>query len=374
VLRRLGINALFLEPQMGGLETYTRQLVPALLEARPSLAITMFVNDAGRRTLAEEPWGSSVLFGSHPLLSRRGVRALSEATLIGAMAKRAGCDLLHSLAMTAPVRPSLPSVVNVPDVTWLRIPGAVPRSTKLLWRALVVPAARAAERVITLSEAACGEISEDFGMSEERIDVVPLGPGGDMAVSPSAEEELRKRLKLGSGPIVLAVSALLAHKNLPPLVEAMAAVECDVPGAVLVVPANPTPLQRELEELGRHLGSTVVFPGWVSGADLEGLYRAAACFAFPSIREGFGLPVLEAMRRRVPVVCSNVSAVPEVAGNAALLVDPRRPEELARAISQVLRDPELAAQLAERGKARAAEFSWRRTAVETIASYERALA
>jgi glycosyltransferase involved in cell wall biosynthesis len=373
VLRRLGINAVFLEPQMGGLETYTQQLVPALLEARPSLEIALFVNEAGRRALAQESWAPSVSFRTHLLLGRRGVRAVGEALLVGAMAKRAACDLLHSLAMTGPVRPGLPSVVNVPDVTWLRVPGAVPRSTRALWRALVVPAARAAERVITLSDAARGEIADDFGIPPDRIDVVPLGPGGATTVEPTPEAELRDRFGLGTGPVVLAVSALLAHKNLPPLVKAMATVEREVPGGVLIVPANPTPLRQELEQLARRVGSTVVFPGWVSAAELEGLYRIAACFAFPSTREGFGLPVLEAMRRGVPVVCSNLSAVPEVAGEAALLVDPRKPDELAHAISRILRDPDLAARLAKRGKARAGEFSWRRTAEETIASYDRAL-
>jgi glycosyltransferase involved in cell wall biosynthesis len=140
-----------------------------------------------------------------------------------------------------------------------------------------------------------------------------------------------------------------------------------------VVPANSTPLQAELERLAKSSGSSVVFPGWVSDADLEGLYGAAACFAFPSIHEGFGLPVLEAMRRGLPVVCSNVSAVPEVAGDAALLFDPHRPEEIAAAISRVLEDPKVAADLVERGRARAETFSWKRAAEETLASYERAL-
>ena len=373
VLRRLGINAVFLEPQMGGLETYARQLLPALLEARPSLEITLFVNEAGRATLAEEPWATAISFRTHALLGRRGVRAAGEALLLGAMAKRARCDLLHSLAMTAPLRPGLPSVVNVPDVTWLRVPDAVPKATRLLWRTLVVPAARAAERVITLSKSARLEISEDFGIPADRIDVVALGPGGSPAVDPTPEAELRERLGLGGGPIVLAVSALLAHKNLPPLVEAMAVVRREVPGAVLVAPANPTPLQSELKALAARVGSSLVFPGWVSAAELEGLYRAAACFAFPSIREGFGLPVLEAMRRGVPVVCSNTSAVPEVAGDAALLVNPRRPDALAGAISRVLTDSGLAADLRQRGMERAAGFSWRRTAEETLASYDRAL-
>jgi glycosyltransferase involved in cell wall biosynthesis len=373
MLTHLGVNALFLQPRMGGIETYVRELFPAVIELRPELRISMFVNDAGRELLATEPWTGDVRLVTHPLLGLRGLRAVSEAVLVDAVACRRGCNLLHSVAMTAPLRPSLPSVVMVPDVIWLRVPGAVPRATRALWRTLAIPAARRADRLITLSSASRREISQDFRIPAERIDVVPLGPGRDAELEPTSERELRERLGLADGPIVLAVSALSAHKNLPPLIEAMAKVAERTPGSVLVVPANSTPLQSELEQLARTSGSSVVFPGWVSPADLEGLYRAAACFAFPSLREGFGLPVLEAMRRGVPVVCSNVSALPEVAGDAALLVDAHRPEELAAAISRVLEDRELAAQLGERGKARARSFSWKRAAEETLASYERAL-
>jgi glycosyltransferase involved in cell wall biosynthesis len=375
-LVRLGVNAVFLEPRMGGIETFVRRLLPALLEVRPGLSITVFVNEAGRATLSEESWARDIELVTHPLLGRRGVRALSEALLVGSLARRRGCDLLHSVAMTGPVRPSLPSVVAVPDSTWLRVPGSVPPWTRLLWRAVVTPAARRADRVIVYSQAARTAIAEDFGIAAERIDVVTLGPGADPVTPATGERELRERLGLGDGPIVLAVSALLAHKNLPPLVEAMASVRRRVPEAVLVVPANPTPLRAELETQARTLGigGAVVFPGWVSAADLEGLYAAAACFAFPSYREGFGLPVLEAMRRGVPVACSNASAVPEVAGDAALLFDPHDPEAIADAVTRILDDPMLASDLAARGRARAGLFSWRRTAEETLASYERALA
>jgi glycosyltransferase involved in cell wall biosynthesis len=359
---------------MGGVETYARRLIPALLEERPDLEVTMFVNDAGHRLLRGEAWASSVEFSPHRLLGRPGVRAVGESFLLDRLSRRRGCQLLHSLGMTAPLRPGLPSVVTVPDVTWLRVPGAVPSATRILWKTLVVPAARRAQRVITHSRAARREISEDFRIAAERIDVIPHGPGGDVAEATS-EARLRGRFALGDGPVVLAVSALLAHKNLPPLIEAMAIVRRDVPAASLVVPANPTPLQTELAALATQLEipKAVLFPGWVSPSDLEGFYHMAACFAFPSVREGFGLPVLEAMRRGVPVACSNVSALPEVAGDAAMLFDPHRPGEIADAIRRLLTDRALAERLADRGRERARQFRWHRAASETLETYERAL-
>jgi glycosyltransferase involved in cell wall biosynthesis len=375
-LRHLGVNALFLEPRMGGIETYVRELYPALLEARPDLRISMFVNPRGRELIASEPWSEGVELVTHPFLGIRGTRALGEALLLDSLARRRRCELLHSVALTAPIRPRLPSVVMIADVTWLREPAAVPRLTRALWKALVIPAARRARRLIAISETARSEIAEDFGVPLERIDTIPLGPGRDGAVEPTAEAELRSRLDLGSGPIILAVSAFLAHKNVQRLVEALPAIRADAPEAQLVLPGNWTALQDEARARAEALGvaDAVAFPGWVDAADLEGLYRAAACFVLPSLREGFGLPVLEAMRRGVPVACSNTSAVPEVAGDAAVFFDPESAEEIAKAVLAILGDRRLAAELIEKGRKRAALFTWRRAAEETLASFERALA
>ncbi len=184
-------------------------------------------------------------------------------------------------------------------------------------------------------------------MPETQIDVVPLGPGAEPTADLTGERELRRRLGLGDGPIVLAVSALLAHKNVGALVEALPEIRKAVPDAVLVVPGNRTPLADQLKDRAAGLGldAALILPGWVSPADLEGLYAAADCFVFPSLREGFGLPVLEAMRRGVPVACSNRSAVPEVAGDAALTFDPSRPSEIAGAVTRILGDPALARDL-----------------------------
>jgi glycosyltransferase involved in cell wall biosynthesis len=368
------VNAVFLEPKMGGIETYVRRLYPALLEVQPDLRISLFVNEHGRALLAAEPWAAKVELVTHRVLGRRGTRALSEAILLGSFSDRRGCEVLHSVALIAPLRLRAASVVTIADVTWLRQARAVPLHTRLLWRALVFPAARRADRVIAHSHAARSEIAEDMRVPEERIDVIPHGPGAAPSAEPTSEPELRARLGLGTGPIVLAVSALLAHKNVDALVEALPAIRQAAPDAKVVVPANPTPLGEQLAARARTLGvgEALILPGWVSPSDLEGLYAAASCFAFPSLREGFGLPVLEAMRRGVPVACSNASALPEVAGDAALMFDPNRPGELVAAVTRLLRDRDLAEELAARGRIRAAEFTWRRAAEETLASFERA--
>jgi glycosyltransferase involved in cell wall biosynthesis len=360
---------------MGGIETYVRELVPALLETRPDLRVVVFAAGSGLDLLAAEPWADDVELADHPAANRRYARALSEVTLVGRLASRHRLDVLHSVALLGPLLTKARSVVTVGDVTWLREPASVERTTRLVWRTLVPAAVRRAARVITYSEASRREIAEDLPVDPDRIDVIPLGPGKSADGAYAAESELRQQLGLGMGPIVLAVSALSAHKNVDTLVRALPGVVEAHPDAVLVVPGNRTAYGERLETLAQSLGvgRSLALAGWVSDAQLEGLYRAAACFAFPSTREGFGLPVLEAMRRGVPVACSDASAIPEVAGDAAVYFDPSRPFEIASAVNSLLDDRALAERLIVEGRRRAALFSWQRAASETIASYERAL-
>jgi glycosyltransferase involved in cell wall biosynthesis len=374
-LRHLGINAVFLQPRMGGLETYVRELLPALLDLRPDLRISVFVTDAGHECLAGEAWASSVELVRHRLVGLPYGKAAAELTVIGSLATRRRVEVLHSVAMTAPLRTRSASVITIADVTWLREPETVGPLTALLWRVIVPTVARRAQRVITLSEAARREILEDLPVRADKVDVIPCGSGNGSSVRPTEEEELRSRLGLGGRGVLLAVSALSRHKNLPPLVRALAQVRETHPGVVLVIVGNRTKHGRELEELARELGvgDALCLPGWVSDADLEGLYRAASCFVFPSRREGFGLPILEAMARGVPVACSNASAMPEVAGDAALYFAPDRPDEIAQAVERLLGEPKLAAKLAKRGRDRQGAFTWTRAAEGTLAVYERAL-
>ena len=144
---------------------------------------------------------------------------------------------------------------------------------------------------------------------------------------------------------------------------------------VLLLPGYPTPHEQELRRRASELGlaEDVRLLGWLPDEELEGLYAAAACFVFPSLYEGFGLPVLEAMARGVPVACSGRGSLAEVAGGAAELFDPEHPADIARAVTAILGDPELAERLRTAGREQAAGFSWQRTAAATLESYERAL-
>ena len=181
-------------------------------------------------------------------------------------------------------------------------------------------------------------------------------------------------MSLGERRVVLSPSAKRPHKNLPRLLRALAAIPRER-RPVLVVPGYPTPHEDELRALAAELGldDDVRLPAWIPAGDLEGLYELADAVVFPSLYEGFGLPVLEAMARGVPVACSDRSSLPEVAGDAALLFDPEDVRAIAGAIERLLTDEALRARLAAAGPDQARRFSWEQTTALTVASYRRTL-
>lgn len=377
-LDHIGINAVFLRPQMGGIETYVRRLVPEMAALLPETRITIFLSSEGVPVLAEEPWSSEVALQTHPLLGVRYLRAASEMLLLGRLARARGVQVLHSVALTGPSRRSreMAHVVTLGDLTWIHQPDSVDALTGWTWRTFVPRIARAADRVLTYSEAGRRDVERLIGIPADRIDAVPLGPGWGEPAEGTAPAELRTRLGLGDGPIVLAVSPNRPNKNGVGLLRAMRRVADRVPGAVLAMAGQAGVSQGELEAEVARLGlePTVRFLGHVGQADLEGLYAAAECLAFPSFYEGFGLPVLEAMRRGLPVACSRASSLPEVAGGAAEYFDPQDPGDIARGILALLTDRARATTLAAAGRERQALFSWRATAEGTLECLERACA
>jgi glycosyltransferase involved in cell wall biosynthesis len=372
----VGLNLIFLVPgETGGMEVVARELIPALAAAAPpGMRFTAFVNReaAGER---DAPWGQAVPAVTVPVSARNRVQWVAgEQTLLPAMAARAGVDLVHSLASTAPAWGRFRRVVTVHDLIYARFPEAHAGIRDLGMRALVPLAVRRSHRVIADSHSTREDLIGLLKVSPERIDVVPLGLGSVRREQPLSEREVRARLDLGERGVVLSLSAKRPHKNLLALLGAFARLPAtDRP--VLVLPGYPTPHERDLRERARALGieGDVRFAAWISPAELEGLWAITDVFVFPSLYEGFGLPVLEAMARGVPVACSNASSLPEVAGEAALLFDPRDEGAIAQALQRLLSDGALADRLRALGLQRSREFTWERTARLTLESYGRAL-
>jgi len=362
---RVGLNLLHLVPgETGGAELYARRLIPALL-ASGRLQLTVFAASETADALAGEPWASEaeiVPLAVDPRSRPRLVAA--EQMLLPRASKRAGVELLHNLSTTAPAFPGVPQVTTILDLIYRRFPETHAGFRAWGLRLLVPVAARRSRRILTLSEAAKDDIVRFLGVPAERVDVTYLGPGIGDDVIPAPPGELA----LGDDPLVLTVSAKRPHKNLERLIDAVGRLERNV---TLVAPGYATPFE---DALRRHAEAVapgrVRFLGWTDERTLAGLYEAAECFVFPSLAEGFGLPVLEALRRGLPVACSNATSLPEVGGDAVLYFDPADTGAIAEAIDRLLTDRELRERLRAAGPLQAAKFSWKATAEATIASYE----
>jgi glycosyltransferase involved in cell wall biosynthesis len=371
----VGLNLVYLVPgATGGTEVYARELIPELVAVAPELRLTAFVNrEAASETNA--PWGGLIPAVTVPVRARNRLEWVrGEQELVPRLAARAGVDLLHSLANTAPVWGRFRRVVTIHDLAYRLAPEAHLGLRGLGMRMLVPLAGRRSHRIIVDATTTRNHLEALLRIPPSRVDVVPLGLGAGLRAEPMPEADLRAKLELDGRPIVLSVSAKRPHKNLGRLIGALALIPVER-RPVLVLPGYSTPHEDELRRRAAALGVTgdIRFLAWIDQSELEGLYAAASCFVFPSLMEGFGLPVLEAMARGVPVSCSARGALAEVVGDAALVFDPESAPAIAAAIEQVLRDGATADRLRAAGHERAATFTWAATAAGTLASYKRAL-
>jgi glycosyltransferase involved in cell wall biosynthesis len=372
----VGLNLVYLVPgETGGTEVVARELVPELVAARPDIRFTAFINEEAAEA-KDGFWRDLVPIVTVPVRARsRAQWVRGEQQLLPRLAAKAGVDLIHSLANTGPVRGDFHRVVTIHDLIHRVAPEAHFGLRSIGMRILVSLAARRSDRVIADSESTREDLVRLLGIAPAKIDVAPLGLGATERVEPMDETELRARHALGDRSVLLSVSAKRPHKNLVRLLEAHALLPSDH-RPVLVIPGYPTPHEEELRRHAHELAieDDVRLLGWVSDPELEALYLVASCFVFPSLYEGFGMPVLEAMSRGVPVACSNRGSLREVAGDAALLFEPESVRSIADAIERVLADPEEAKRLRVAGREQASRFTWQATARATLASYDRALA
>src|SRR5215211_7443628 len=348
--------------EMGGLEVYARELAAALAR-RDDVRLTLIGN-----RLTPVSWAELGELTRLPLdPRRRGHWVRGDQWDAPRAASAAGADLIHFLASTAAAAGGPRRVVTVHDLNYLMVPGAHFGIRGLGMRALVPLAVRRSHRIVAPSQSTAGDLVSRLGVATEKVDVVPEGvtPAGQVEGGPSLE---------GSRATALSVSAKRPHKNLLRLIGALALLP-EERRPLLVLPGYSTPHERELRQRAEQLGvgGDVRFLGWVSDAELERLYAEADVFVFPSLYEGFGLPLLEAMARGVPVATSGRASLAEVAGDAALVFDPEDEGAIARAIDRLLSDPELAERLSRAGRKRAGQFTWEATAEGTVASYRRAL-
>ncbi len=372
----IGLLVYGLDRPLTGVGRYTVELIRALADLRPPHEITLLTAGGLGPLAGAVPFRAVELPGCRllPFLITRGNLHLRH------LAHELQLDVLHALAGLPPfllVPPRTALVVTLYDVFAWSIPGYSALLDTLIhyyWLPYVLPRVHS---IVTISEQSRSDIARYLSVPLQRIEHIPLG------VSPTIQGVPRERASTYVAtqydlhqPYVFFLGTLTERKNLRRTLTAFARVARDYPAVQLVIAGTrlwrATPLEELIATLG--IAQHVRVLGHVPDRDLPALYSAAAAFVFPSLYEGFGLPVIEAMACGTPVITSNVSSLPEVAGDAALLVDPYNEEEIAAALLTLLRDPATAAQLRERGLARAATYTWERTARATLATYEQTYA
>jgi glycosyltransferase involved in cell wall biosynthesis len=364
------LNALYLAPGVsGGTETYLRGLVPALASAFPELRLTIVTTPSGRAALQADGWDRFAELLALPCEDgQRLRRQWAEQMLLPLAARRMRADLVHSLASIAPLYPGARAVVTLHDVTFLLRP-TFGRLTTMGMGVLVKAAARRADALIAVTAAARDEICEVLGVAQGRFTVIHHGHEPTRVVSPTAPAVLRARYQLDKRRVVLCVAAKRPHKNQELLVRAAQLLEDDL---VVVLAGHAEPYEAELRALVHELGveERVRFVGYVSDADLEGLWALASCAAFPTLGEGFGIPVIEALAHGVGVAASDLPVLSEVGGGLVHRFDPHDPVAAADAIKSAILDPEAS----RIGPEHAAKFTWTAAAHATYEVYQRVLA
>jgi alpha-1,3-rhamnosyl/mannosyltransferase len=290
-------------------------------------------------------------------------------------AARAGVDLVHHPRYAVTPEPGLraPVVVTMHDVLVLSAPELFSAPIRANFRALAGPLARRAAIVLTGSQASARDIAEHLRVPAERIRVTPYGVEPRFRPAP-ADAALRARLGIDR-PYVACVGTLEPRKNLVTALRAFARASERLGDEVALVVVGGRGWRNEaFEEELRRVRGTVVLTGFLSDEELVGVMAGARCFLYPSLHEGYGFPPLEAMACGTPVVTSATSSLPEVVGDAGLLVDPRDVDAVAAAVERILGDDALHAALREAGLQRAASYTWERCAAETVAAYRLAIA
>ena len=379
----VGLNAQLLSGQAGyrsaGIHGYIYHLLHHLPQADPTFRYTVFTG-RGRPVPSGGP-------GRQATLTVRATRWPTERPLVRILweqvaqpwaLRQARVDLLHALAFVAPLWSPCPTVVTVHDLSFLRFPERFRPANRLYLTWMTRLSARRARRIIAVSHYTRTEVVRLLGFPEERVDVVVHGVDHTrFHPYPPAQVAAFRQARGLPDRFILFVGTLEPRKNLPTLLRAFARLREQHPEeeVTLVIAGGKgwyyDPLFAQVRALG--LSDRVRFPGFVPDAELPLWYSAATFFVYPSLYEGFGMPLLEAMACGTPVIAARSSALPEVVGEAGLLVPPDDAEGLARAMAWLLKDEALRLHLRERGRAQAARFTWAQTASQTVVVYRRAL-
>ncbi|HVF11326.1 MAG TPA: glycosyltransferase family 1 protein [Abditibacteriaceae bacterium] len=367
---KIGIDCRTVLARKTGDRTYTLNLLRGLaqLQARGELPpgwrfhLLLDAPDAGGVLPVSPVFAPAVLSASNA--------RLWTMLALPRYARRARLDLIH-LQYIAPLWSPCPVVTTIHDVVWRAMPETFPTTDRLVMNALMPGTVRRARRILTVSEDAKGEIARHLRVARRKISVTPNAVEAKYhaPVAPARIAAVRAQYGIGDAPYILSVGVLQPRKNVPRLIEAFAQIKAahrDWPHRLVITGKKGWGDQKS--EI-RNPKSEITYTDYVADDELPALYAGAEVFAYPSLYEGFGLPILEAMACGCPVVTSNRSSMPEVAGDAAELVDPSSVSAIASGLKRLLQDDARREELKRRGRQRAAYFTTERQAKTTLAAY-----
>jgi len=353
---RIGINALYLIPGgVGGTEIYLRELLAALAELDKVNEYLVFTNIETPSDLV--PKQANFHWKPQAVHARfRPARILWEQFALPFEAARCRLDVLFNPGFTAPVFSPCQQVTVFHDLQHKRHPEYFRWFDLPFWRFLLWAAAHRSQKLIAVSAATAADLLRFYHVPTERVAVIPHGV--EAAFSALDRSHLEAYL--------LCVSTLHPHKNLPRLIRAYGSTPRDFRLILAGLRGfHAEAIERLIDEMG--LRDSVQITGWVPRQELYSFYEHARAFVYPSVFEGFGMPVLEALAAGIPVACSDIPPLREVAGDAALYFNPLDEDEIASAIESVMSDASLQERLAQAGRERAREFTWEKSAGQTLA-------
>ncbi len=369
---RIGLNLLYLLPGIvGGSQTYAVSLIRALAALDAQNEYVLYLNRESENLEITE--AASFRRVVCPVqATRREARYAYEQVRLPAALRRDKIQLLHSLGYVGPLAAPCPQVVSVLDLIYRGHQVMMTSRKQKALEFFVKQSARRASQIVTISENSKREIAEDIRINPDKITVTYLA--ARPAAAPSTPQERAPVLARHgiAGPYVLAFSSANPVKNIPRLMEAFAQACADLPHQLVLLGHAPSGTDFAAEAAQRSLAGRVVVTGYVPDADIAPLLQGASVFAFPSLYEGFGLPVLDAQQAGIPVICSTAASLPEVAGDGAMLFDPLSAEKMRDALRACMTDAALRERLTVRGYANAARFSWKKTARQTLEVYAKA--
>ena len=369
---RIAIDAHSVGARLGGNETYAINLIEALAEIDQENQYTLYVTKAEARDRFAERWPNFIV--RHTLPHTPLVRI---PLTLSRELRRRPVDVLH-VQYTAPPFAPCPVVTTIHDLAFEHLPETFNRRSWMQLRLTVRSTARRAAQIITVSEYSRQDIIKTYGIRPEVISVTPEAAAPAFKRVSSEIELQRVRETYGiERDYILSLCSIQPRKNLVRLIEAYSLLRQSHPGGKLpqlVLAGKRGWLDNETMRAAQsgEASSDICFTGYVAEEHLSALYSGATCFVYPSYFEGFGLPILEAMKCGTPVVAGDRTSIPEVAGEAALLFDPFDVYALVEVLKRILSDADCRVELSARGLQRANEFSWQTTARLTLAAYEKA--